>query len=115
MWDAWQPAGHLGLWARQPMNLDLVWAALGLVAAILVGVIAIAWVQRWRKGSSELLDPQDELESYRVLFKQGLLSAEEWEQIRKRLEGNPAAQAPPNPPANGSPGPDSPTPPPGQE
>jgi hypothetical protein len=100
MWDAWQAAGHLCLFARQPLNLDLVWAALGLVAAVLAGVIAIAWVQRWRKRSGELDDPQTELENYRALFEGGMLSAEEWERIRTRLGGKQVQTTPPAPMAN---------------
>jgi hypothetical protein len=88
MWNSWQAAGHLGLWARQPLNLDLVWAALGLVAAVLVGVIVIVWVQRWQKRSADPGDPQAELDNYRALCERGLLSSEELERIRTRLEGN---------------------------
>jgi hypothetical protein len=114
MWDAGQPAGHLGLWARQPVNLDLVWAALGLVAAMLAGVIIILWVQRWQKRSAEPPDPESELDNYRALFDRGLLSAEEFERIRTRLEGKPPQKMPPDPPTNGSTTPNPQPPPPGQ-
>ena len=73
MWDAWQPAGHLGLLARQPLNLDLVWAALGLVAAVLAGVLVILWVQRWQKRAADPGDPVAELENYRALFERGAI------------------------------------------
>ena len=115
MWDVWQPAGHLSLLARQPLNLDLVWAALGLVAAVLAGVIAIAWVQRWRKRSDELADPKTELENYRALFQSGLLSAEEWERIRTRLEGKPPQTTLQPPTANGPMKSEPPVPPPSRE
>jgi hypothetical protein len=113
MWNAWQAAGHLGLLARQP-NLDLLWAALALVAAVLLGVAIIVWVQRWRKRAAELTDPDAELTNYRALFEQGLLSAEEWERIRARLEGKKPQATPPAPPANGPPQHGPPDPPPGQ-
>lgn len=114
MWNAWRAAGHLGLLARQPVNLDLVWAALGMVAAILVGITVILWVQRWRKRAADPADPETELANYRALFEGGLLSAEEWERIRARLEGKKLQETPQGLPANGVPKPGSPNPPPGQ-
>src|SRR5947209_18914723 len=101
MWDAWQPAGQLGLLAREPVNLDLVWAALGLVAAVLAGVLVITWVQRWRQRSAEPADPQAELENYRALFERGLLTPEEFARIRTRIEGKPPPTTPADPAANG--------------
>jgi len=111
MRDAWQAAGHLGLWARQPLNLDLVWAALGLVAAVLVGVIVIAWVQRWRKRSADPSDPEAELDNYRDLCERGLLSSEELERIRARLEGDKPRATTADPAKNGTSHPDQQPPP----
>jgi len=77
-----------GLWAERPaLNLDLIWATLGFVALVLVGALAIAWVNRWWRGLKAPEAPAAELEQYRVLFEQGVLNAEEYERIRSRLEG----------------------------
>ena len=114
MWDAGQPAGHFSPLARQPLNLDLVLAALGLVAAVLVGVIIILWVQRWQRCSVDSSDPGVELDNYRDLFRRGLLSPEEFERIRTRLEGKSSPKLPPDPPANGATKSDLQPPPPGQ-
>ena len=111
MRDAWQAAGHLGLLARQPLNLDLVWAALGLVAAVLVGVIVIVWVQRWQKRSAEPGDPEAEMDNYRALCERGLLSSEELERIRARLEGNKPRATTADPAKNGTSQPDQQPPP----
>jgi hypothetical protein len=68
-------------------NLDLVWATAGLVGAVLVGVIAIVWLDRWRKRTrADMQAPADEIGEYRDLFDQGLLSADEYDRIRRRLE-----------------------------
>jgi hypothetical protein len=82
------------------MNLDLIWYTVALVGAVLVGVVVIVWVDRWRKRSN-LQAPADELGQYRGLFDQGLLSPEEYDRIRRRLEQRteakpPDASAPPN-------------------
>jgi hypothetical protein len=82
-------AGLLVLLGAREMNLELIWAAVGLLGAVLVGVIAIVWVDRWRKRSAmDAGGPSDELTHYRMLFEQGLLTPEEYERIRRRLEGN---------------------------
>jgi hypothetical protein len=84
MWHQW-PAGLFALLPARGMNLELIWATVGLVAAILLGVILIVWVDRWRK-RSRAEGPADELDQYRGLLDQGLLSPEEYERIRTRLE-----------------------------
>ena len=114
MWNDWRTAGHLGLLARQPLNFDLVWATLGLVAAILAGITILLWVKRWRNRVADQTDPETELANYRDLFENGLLSAEEWERIRARLEGKKLHGTPQEPPANGAPKPGPTNPPPDQ-
>jgi hypothetical protein len=108
MFAAWR---CVGIWAERPaMNLDLIWATLGLIAVILAGAIVIAWANRWRRGLSNADTPATELEQYRALFEQGVLNKEEYERIRTRLEGisRPKAdvaptpgQAPEGPPMDG--------------
>jgi hypothetical protein len=98
MWDPWR-AALFGQLAPRRLNLDLVWATLAFVGALAILIVTLAWVERWRKRSmSDRGGPADELSQYRALFEQGLLSSEEYERIRRRLEGrvpSPPAQAPP--------------------
>jgi len=92
MWDEWR-SGLFAVLPARGMNLDLVWATAALVGAVFIGVVVIVWVDRWRKRSlTELQAPADELGHYRELFDQGLLSAEEYERIRRRLEKRPQAK-----------------------
>jgi hypothetical protein len=92
MWNDWRP-GLFALLPARGMNLELMWATVALVGAVLIGVVVIVWVDRWRKRSlADMQAPADELGHYRELFDQGLLSAEEYERICRRLEQRPAAK-----------------------
>jgi hypothetical protein len=90
------PARLFALLGARELNFELIWAAVGLVGAVLVGVMVIVWVDRWRKRSgTDAGAPSDELSHYRMLFEQGLLTAEEYERIRRRLEfSRPVSSAP---------------------
>jgi hypothetical protein len=56
------------------------------MAALLVGALILALVDRWRKKQlNEILTVQDELSSYRELYQRGELSADEYEKIRRRV------------------------------
>jgi len=104
------------------MKMQIVWASLALVGALVVGAILISAVERWRKRSASAgLTAGDQLSHFRRLYDQGVLSKEEFEQIRAQLadklreemqvQGAPPAQAdvpgaaPPAPPE--PPGPSS--------
>ena len=64
----------------------LLWAALGLVGALLLGALLIAFADRWRKRpSEEQLQPRDQLAHFRTLYEDGQLSAEEFNRIRGLL------------------------------
>jgi hypothetical protein len=80
-------SGLSALIAQFRLRPELLQAALGLVAVIFVGVLVLTWLNRWRK--QPLLPPttEEELAHYRKLVEQGLLSKEEFERIRGRLEG----------------------------
>ena len=102
--------------AEKPPALDwrLVWATLGIVAAILIGAAIIALVDRWRKRPfQEKLSASDQLAQFRLLYERGQLKPEEFERIRalltermkKELEASAAAV-----PKEPSPSPPSPLP-----
>jgi hypothetical protein len=88
MWNDWRAA----LFAILPaagMNMELIWYSAALVGAVLIGVVILVWADRWRRSLSQTQAPADELGQYRALLEQGLLSAEEYDRIRRRLEQRP--------------------------
>jgi hypothetical protein len=70
-----------GAW-RAPV----LWTTLALVAALLIGALVIAVVDRWRKRSaSDRLTPGQQLSQFRALYDKGEISREEFERIRALL------------------------------
>jgi type VI protein secretion system component VasK len=68
------------------MDWRIVWASLGLVGVLIVGAVVIGMVERWRKRSaSARLSAGDQLSHFRELYDQGVLTKEEFEQIRAQL------------------------------
>ncbi len=68
-----------------PNSFDLLFATIGLVAMIFVGVVAIIWADRWRKHAMRPPSNSDDVTTYRVLRDEGLLKPDEYRQIRERL------------------------------
>jgi hypothetical protein len=60
---------------------------LALVIALLIGVLVVALVDRWRKRTamSERMSPGQQLTHFRQLYDRGELSREEFERIRALL------------------------------
>jgi hypothetical protein len=72
---------------RSWMDPRLLWATVGLLGLVLLGVLVIAWLDRWRKQSgSASCSANDQLAEFRELRERGELSAEEFERIRASLE-----------------------------
>src|SRR5262249_54439220 len=64
----------------------LLWATVGLVAIVLVGVLLILWINSWRKRvGSEPLSANDQLARFRELYERGELSHGEFGRIRATL------------------------------
>jgi len=77
--------GHGAVLLAQ-MKMQLVWASLGLVVALILGAILIGLVERWRKRSASAgLTAGDQLSHFRELYARGVLTKEEFEQIRAQL------------------------------
>jgi hypothetical protein len=72
--------------AARVLSPDLLLVALALMGLIVVGVITIVWVDRWRKRPTTEKSGE-ELALFRQMVEQGTLSAEEFERIRSKLEG----------------------------
>jgi hypothetical protein len=95
---------------------EVLWAALPLIGALLVGAGVIYFVDRWRKKADRTQAPaEDELTHYRVLYERGELSPEEFDRLKLLLGGRlrkelnlpqpvapkepiPAEEKPPDPP-----------------
>jgi hypothetical protein len=118
---AWPVPGLAGLWARRPlMDPRLIWATLALVGILLLGALAIWWVDRWRKRSLEREEASvdAQLAQFRELYDRGALSADEFNRIRDLLGKRLREQLEiPVPPAGEGPrqGPAEPSPPPPED
>jgi hypothetical protein len=77
--------------ADAPLKWDdpqVLWAALPLVGALLVGAGVIYFVDRWRKKTDRSqASTEDELTRYRTLYEQGELSQEEFDRLKALLGG----------------------------
>jgi hypothetical protein len=66
----------------------LLWTTLALVAIIVIGAIAVAVLDRWRKRAlPPAFDANDQLAQFRELYDKGELSEREFERIREQLGG----------------------------
>ena len=67
----------------------VLWTTLALVAALLLGALVLAIVDRWRKRAAmaERMSPGQQLTHFRRLYDKGELSREEFERIRALLGG----------------------------
>jgi hypothetical protein len=102
------PKGDPVLWALKVPWDDpqLLWAALPLAAALLIGAGIIYYVDRWRKQAEEPAAPnEDQLNHYRALYERGELSQDEYNRLKLLLGGRmrkelnlPDPPAPPKPP-----------------
>jgi hypothetical protein len=80
-----------------PISRSLVWAldwshfvpVLLLIAALVVGALVIALMQRWRRHNPSLSpSPSEQMAQYRSLYEQGILSEEEYRRLRATLTGD---------------------------
>lgn len=72
-----------------PRNYQLLVTSLCLVAALLVGALVIALVNRWRRRSEakEDVSPSAQLAHFRSLYEAGTISQEEFDRLRAVLGG----------------------------
>jgi hypothetical protein len=74
--------------ARPPSLLDpqLLWATFALIATLLLGALIFAWLDRWRKRTTEgTLSPGEQLAAFRSSYDRGEMSQEEYERVRAKL------------------------------
>ena len=105
------------------MRSEVIYGILGLIAALLVGAVAIYTADKWRKrvGTSPDAEAADALTSYRDMLENGEITEEEYAELRRRVAEKvkkpPAAKPgesgqPPGETPGASPGAVSPPPPP---
>jgi hypothetical protein len=65
-----------------------LWTSIALAGLILLGVLLIAWLDRWRRQSEpQPLTANDQLAHFRELHEKGELSQAEFDRIRAKLGG----------------------------
>src|SRR5437660_779140 len=80
---AWQAVAKTKLQVWDPR---ILWTTLALAGIIVLGAVAIALLDRWRKRSiPTACDVNDQLAQFRELYDKGELSQEEFDRIRARL------------------------------
>src|SRR5438309_7508741 len=85
---AW-PSAFSELWAIKLSDWNdpqLLWAALPLIAALLIGAGIIYFVDRWRKRADAPAAPsEDQLNHYRSLYERGVLNQDEFNRLKLLL------------------------------
>jgi uncharacterized membrane protein len=82
----------------------MVWPLLILTALILVGIVVVVWMDRWRKRPMEVgQSPAEQLAHFQALFDRGELSQQEFDRIKAKLNRGMLTTPPVPPQANGSP------------
>jgi hypothetical protein len=67
-------------------ELSILWAALWVIGALLLGAAIIAYVKGWRQRPVSFhLSTTEQLARFRVLYERGQLSPEEFARIESRL------------------------------
>ena len=65
-----------------------IWAALALLAVLLIGVGILAWLDRWRKRPApSCTTANEQLAQFRQMFEEGELSQAEFDNIKAKLAG----------------------------
>lgn len=82
----WQAPLDRVVVAQVVWDWELILSLVGLTSLIGLGLWCILKVKRWGQ-QSDALSVQEELASHQSLLEQGLLTPEEFERVRARLEG----------------------------
>jgi hypothetical protein len=70
----------------QNLKLELLWALLPLVGALLLGAVILSWAKQWRKRAAPTPSSANEqLAHFRTLYERGELKPDEFERVRARL------------------------------
>ena len=99
----------IAVWAKVeagnlPGARGILWPLLILTALIVVGIVVVVWMDRWRKRPVEIrLSPAEQLAHFQQLLDRGELSQQEFDRIKAKLNRGIPTTPPVPPQANGSP------------
>jgi uncharacterized membrane protein len=99
----------IAIWAKVEARAvtgsrGMVWPLVILTAVVVVGIVLIVWMDRWRRRPDQLnLTPAEQLARFQELYDRGELSQQEFDRIKARLEKKVRSEPPVPPQANGSP------------
>jgi hypothetical protein len=64
----------------------ILWPIFSLVVVLLVAAVVLSWFDRWRKRTDrDVLSPAEQLDTFRLSYERGELSADEYKRIKLRL------------------------------
>jgi uncharacterized membrane protein len=99
----------IAVWARIEPEAGsgargIVWPLLILAAVIVVGIVLVVWMDRWRRQPIQVKEsPAEQLAHFQALLDRGELSQQEFDRIKARLNKGLLIEPPVPPQANGSP------------
>jgi len=100
----WYPKVDTDVLTQMLKYWDLIVLSIALVLLVILGIWGIIRVKRWGQHDEQtFLSPEEEIAAYRRLLEQGVLSQEEFDRVRARLEQpslRPDPSPSPEPPAS---------------
>ncbi len=99
----------VAIWAKvgavpAPGARGFLWPLLILTALILVGIVVLVWMDRWRKRPIEVgQSPAEQLAHFQALLDRGELSQQEFDRIKAKLNRGLLTTPSVPPQVNGSP------------
>jgi hypothetical protein len=82
--------------------LETIATVAALVSLIGLGITTFVWVRKWRRRLAEEPDTEESIETYRNMLDEGILEAEEFDRIARRLRETSDAPAEPSSPESPS-------------
>ena len=82
----------------------MLWPLLILAAVVVVGIVVVVWMDRWRRQPIQLNEtPAEQLARFQALLDRGELSQQEFDRIKARINKGLLIEPQVPPQANGSP------------
>ena len=103
------PLHSIAIWAKIEARAvagsrGFVWPLIILTTIIVVGIVLIVWMDRWRRRPVQMsLTPAEQMARFQELYDRGEVSQQEFDRIKARLEKKLRTEPPVPPQANGSP------------
>jgi len=103
------PLYSIATWAKVEARAaagsqGFVWPLIILTVVVVVGIVLIVWMDRWRRRPVQMsLTPAEQMARFQELYDRGELSQQEFDRIKAKLEKGVRSEPPVPPQANGSP------------